>query len=379
MNVSLFSVLLILGIVQGIIIAYLLLRIKRKLNIFLGLLVLNIALDLVATLLNSGHIYDRYPDLYFLPVNYNLGYGPLIYFVTIYFIQTNAEIKKIQYVGFVPVLIQGLFYWIVFFLPLHLKGDLYTTFVTPIVWPIEYYGTILIMAFYLASSYNYLIKNKAEIINTNSYGWKFYSIGKNIFYLFTALFVVWIFAPKIISYISINGKLDLIDILLVLTIYCLGFTVLKYNSLIKQSDFEILLNKNALKKEGAKIAIITEQEMARLITAITNLFDEQLIYKCQELSLKILADQLHSNVKTVSYVINSGMNSTFNNMVNSYRVKEVQKQIKNLENEHLTLLGIALNSGFNSKSSFNLIFKQHTGLTPKEYKSKLSQPQLSSI
>jgi AraC-like DNA-binding protein len=48
-------------------------------------------------------------------------------------------------------------------------------------------------------------------------------------------------------------------------------------------------------------------------------------------------------------------------------VKEVIERMANPSEKHKSLLGIALDAGFNSKSSFNQVFKQHTGKTPSEY------------
>jgi AraC-like DNA-binding protein len=56
-----------------------------------------------------------------------------------------------------------------------------------------------------------------------------------------------------------------------------------------------------------------------------------------------------------------------NDFVNYYRVEEVKRQLKNPENSHLSLLGTALECGFNSQSTFNRAFKKFTGKLPKEF------------
>ncbi|MCB0287465.1 MAG: AraC family transcriptional regulator, partial [Calditrichaeota bacterium] len=53
--------------------------------------------------------------------------------------------------------------------------------------------------------------------------------------------------------------------------------------------------------------------------------------------------------------------------VNNFRVKEVQARMLDQENSDYTLLAIAMDAGFSSKSSFNRIFKKHTGLTPSQF------------
>ena len=53
--------------------------------------------------------------------------------------------------------------------------------------------------------------------------------------------------------------------------------------------------------------------------------------------------------------------------MNEYRVKEVKEKLANKKYKSLTVLGIAYESGFNSKTTFNRIFKEETGMTPTEY------------
>ncbi len=56
-----------------------------------------------------------------------------------------------------------------------------------------------------------------------------------------------------------------------------------------------------------------------------------------------------------------------------FRVEKVKKDLSDDQKGHLKLLSIALDAGFNSKSSFNVIFKKHTGMTPSEYREKVAR------
>ena len=90
------------------------------------------------------------------------------------------------------------------------------------------------------------------------------------------------------------------------------------------------------------------------------------------LTLFDVASKLNTHPKKVSNIINKGFKMNFNDFVNAYRTKEVIKKITSNENNTKTRLGIALDSGFNSKSTFNRAFKKQTQQTPKEYFSKKS-------
>jgi AraC-like DNA-binding protein len=86
-----------------------------------------------------------------------------------------------------------------------------------------------------------------------------------------------------------------------------------------------------------------------------------------ELTLNELAKQMNTNSSLLSKVINDGTGRNFNDFINHYRVREVIKKLKAGEQQTQTLLGIALDSGFNSKATFNRSFKKEMGKTPKEY------------
>jgi len=100
--------------------------------------------------------------------------------------------------------------------------------------------------------------------------------------------------------------------------------------------------------------------------------ENQKPYLEPELTLSELAKQLNTNTSVLSKVINDGTGRNFNDFINSYRVQEVINKLKAGEHETQTLLGIAYDSGFNSKATFNRAFKKITGNTPKVFMDSLS-------
>jgi AraC-like DNA-binding protein len=73
----------------------------------------------------------------------------------------------------------------------------------------------------------------------------------------------------------------------------------------------------------------------------------------------------------LSELINSRMGCNFYDFVNKYRIEDVKQLMVDPKYKNFTILAIALEAGFPSKSTFNSIFKKFTGLTPSEYKSGL--------
>lgn len=91
------------------------------------------------------------------------------------------------------------------------------------------------------------------------------------------------------------------------------------------------------------------------------------LYENPELTLADFCDKLGTHSKRVSQIINQGFGMNFNDFVNHYRVKAMIKRIQEGEHNIQTLLSLALDSGFNSKSTFNRAFKRYTSLSPKEF------------
>ena len=104
---------------------------------------------------------------------------------------------------------------------------------------------------------------------------------------------------------------------------------------------------------------------------------EKRYYEDAELSLGSLAERLDLHPHELSRIINMVLKKNFNDFINEYRVRDVARKMQDPAYNQFTLLGIAYDSGFNSKSTFNLIFKKMTGKTPAEYKSGLEKELLS--
>jgi AraC-like DNA-binding protein len=90
-------------------------------------------------------------------------------------------------------------------------------------------------------------------------------------------------------------------------------------------------------------------------------------YLDAELTLQQLAQQLNLPTSLVSQTINTGLGKNFNDFINEYRVTEICTRLKAGEHKSKTLLGVGMDSGFNSKATFNRSFKKVTSLTPKKW------------
>ena len=105
-----------------------------------------------------------------------------------------------------------------------------------------------------------------------------------------------------------------------------------------------------------------------LANDIIALLEEQQIYKSPKLDLKALSGQLKTPAYLVTRAINERLGVNFNDLINRYRVEEVKLLMKGDECKKFTLLSLAFDAGFSSKTTFNTVFKKFTGYTPSSYR-----------
>lgn len=91
-----------------------------------------------------------------------------------------------------------------------------------------------------------------------------------------------------------------------------------------------------------------------------------------ELSLPLLAQKLNLPKQYISEILNVYLNTNFQDFVNGYRIEAFSKKLNKPEYANLTLVGIANEVGFSSKSNFYTTFKKFKGLTPSEYRKSIS-------
>lgn len=125
---------------------------------------------------------------------------------------------------------------------------------------------------------------------------------------------------------------------------------------------EIPMDKVKYERSG-----LTAIEAVKIHEALTSLMQNKQLYKEPELTLGDLAKELQIHSSILSQVINSKENKSFYDYINTLRVAAFQQLIQQPESGRYTLLSLAFECGFNSKSSFNRNFKKITGLSPSEY------------
>ena len=115
---------------------------------------------------------------------------------------------------------------------------------------------------------------------------------------------------------------------------------------------------------AAPVALLPELHPWR--EKLLRLMEEEQPWLEPELTLTELANRLRTHPALLSKVINAGCGQNFNDFVNAYRVQEARRKLADARFAHYSLVGVALESGFNSKSTFNRVFRKVTGQAPSE-------------
>jgi AraC-like DNA-binding protein len=113
---------------------------------------------------------------------------------------------------------------------------------------------------------------------------------------------------------------------------------------------------------------LSEEKMDDLMHRITIQMEQEKLYQETELTLRQLAAKLEVPVYQVSQALNDGMKRNFYDLVNGYRVEEAKRLLLDPKNRNYTILSVGFEAGFNSKTTFNTVFKKFTGLTPTHFR-----------
>jgi AraC-like DNA-binding protein len=118
---------------------------------------------------------------------------------------------------------------------------------------------------------------------------------------------------------------------------------------------------------------LSDDKAKEYLARLQSLMEKEKPYLKSNLTLHQLAEELSISPHNLSEIINKFLNKNFFDYVNYFRIEEVKQILQDPNKQILTLLSIAYDAGFNSKSGFNAIFKRSMKLTPSEYREKISK------
>lgn len=349
---------------------------KRKDHLILGLFLVSNALYIFGFWLQvySAQIFNSFPDLFLIGFPFGFLFGPLIYLYTNSLLQKKKELKFEMFYHSIPFILVQIFMLLNFHihsteakLMMINDGSVFPGISSyPAVWGM-YLSCTLYIFFSLKKISDFKAESKENLssLETHNIGWLQLIVwgfllmwGIDITHNLLRLFQLHPFGVgEIMVFLSLSINLIFANLIL--------FKGLSHPELLNEDWISKPLK---TKYEASSLELDTKNKIAE---ELKSLMEREKPYLEPDLTLNDLAKMLAIHPRTLSQVINEKIQMSFYDFVNGYRINDACNKLTDPEFDSETILGILLESGFNSKSVFNSIFKKNTGLTPSEYRKKL--------
>jgi AraC-like DNA-binding protein len=140
------------------------------------------------------------------------------------------------------------------------------------------------------------------------------------------------------------------------------FTAILYKAIVSN-----IFTDEPLEKSKRNL-LLPESDLLEIVRKAESVMRNEKPFLNFEFGLKEMAEKIDITERLLSQAVNECRNQNINDFINSYRIEEAKLIIAENNDPKKTFLEVAFESGFNSKSSFYLVFKKSTGVTPSEFK-----------
>jgi len=331
-----------------------------------------ISIHLLSYYLYYQGYWDEYPHLVGITVPFPFFYGPLLYLYVLYSIKNETQLRQKDYLHFAPIIIAYLYMFrFYFFYSLEEKRLVDKGLINDF----DTFSNVLLIAFVASgvayTMYSYRLLNQhTQLIHNNfsnteriNLHWlRSFIWGVGIIFLT----VIVVLITRNIMGFSYPFNPDYIFYsMLVLAILALGYSGIRHQNIFVDN---VVVEVEEKPKESYTKSGLKEDQANKQHASLTEFMAHQKPYLEPKLTLHTLAKRLDISPNHLSQIINQFEGQNFNDFVNKYRVEEFIKRAAS-NDKNLTLLALALESGFNSKSTFNAVFKKQKGATPSKFMS----------
>jgi AraC-like DNA-binding protein len=362
---QLIDIIIIIGICQGVFLAITLQRISnnnKQANKVLSYLIV------LATLMLIGRfVYFRYLNYWVFQWSILVDaivflFGPLAYTYIrrlLFKGSQTYQMAKYHFFPFLGMVIVAL-YLILFYSPLEYYG-LFTDGNLKDIFHIIGAIMILFNFVYLVKSFVLLKQFKHDEKEVFSFEQTPVTYIKYFLYTISACLGLWLFSylnSVLLDHYFTYINYESVWVAIPVFIYVIGYFSLKQPELFRISEEQKIVEK----KER-----ISEIESAVLKERLDSLMNNERVFMENDLTLSDVAKQLKTSTNNISWVLNTVYDTTFYDFINGYRVKEFIQKVENKEHLNHTILALSMDSGFNSKSTFNKAFKILMKDTPSNF------------
>ncbi len=326
------------------------------------------------SILRRTIIRDEYPGLVNFSGAFPLLYGPLLYLYTRSLFYNNFQLARKELLHFVPFAIlfitSEVSYQVQPFdekihilesIGLHtLPAQFYLIALLLTI----HFGIYSIASLRMIKQYKLLALNKFSLYQKVNIDWLSYTI----------IFFLCLFALSVANNFFEITHLEDYHLVALSGIILLLFYFVNRLLFKALNNPEIFNWVEEMQMPVAKKATrLSDDKKSSELIALEVYMKEKRPFLNPELTVDWLAAEVKMYPKDLSRLINDQLGQNFFDFVNRYRIGEAQQMLINHPDKKITVLEILYQTGFNSKSSFNTLFKKYTGVTPSEYKSQAPQ------
>jgi AraC-like DNA-binding protein len=268
--------------------------------------------------------------------------------------------ERLIWLHFLPVLIQCLFYLSLTFRSFPYKTYFWINIHQPYTQKAELYASVLSIGIYIYFSIVLLQKYNRKI--NDYFSNTAHSTLKWLRNMLLGLLIL--YAGWLTEHLLGNFQYGIVHVLLPIYIYWLAWMGFQQRNIL---DVRLEEPKNVFSTTKSQPEV-----SPAMLLLIKQAMENDRLYRNPTLTLSDLARHVDLAPKSVSFIINSQLGKSFNSYVNEYRIDDFKQKLLAEQNSRFTILALALESGFNSQASFYRIFKEFTGVSPKEYQKSLS-------
>ncbi len=170
---------------------------------------------------------------------------------------------------------------------------------------------------------------------------------------------------------NVNSRVSY-NVFMMITLSFIGIAGIKQKEIYlnlfeKQNDNIESNDENNIEEIKYKSSSLSDIEKQNIAKNLKILLEEKKVFLDNDLKLDNLVVELDTNRQYLSQIINEIYGQNFYALINKYRIEESKKMFFNKKHKQMTIMGIANTVGFNSKSTFNTLFKKNTGKTPSQF------------
>lgn len=334
-----------------------------------------IGLHLFSYFLFSLGYWDRYPHLVGIHHPFPLLHGPMLYLYIQYSLNSDQRFRLKSLIHFVPF--AGMYIYLIPFYFFYTEEQK-TMQNAGLLDDYVVFAQISLLAFIVSgigySIASYRLLNQYRKLTDQNFAYR-ESIDLNWlkFFIFgtAGIFSIVSVTTTLDEFTNVdfgfNAELIFYTLLIVFILY-LGYSGIRHQSVFSgdsEKDKKVVTPSQA--QPEYKRSGLDDEEGRHQHKQLIDLMNRDKPYLEPKLSLSELAEQMEISPNHLSQIINQYEEKNFFDFINSYRVQEFKKRALKPENKAYSLLAIAYDSGFNSKSTFNHVFKKMVGTTPSAY------------